>query len=601
MFDDRPQVEIDHQSMIVALTAAMDSLPRKTAMRKTRYRSEETARLYTRRKREMQGLAASSTDRKAVQLCYAKLILKSSREDWRIHVCDQIKYICEAASNSDFKSVWKGINLVAGSQVKYSNVQPSCHFDSVSGKAGEPIESTDELLTIWSDAMRSKFCATPREISERSTPTIPPTSTRADEPGPSDEDLDQCLAVLASRKATGSDRIPIEAFRSSHAARADLYNLIRAIWRAEIVPETMAEGLVVTIFKAKGSEHDTAQYRCIMLLQSCWKILSCYLLSRVMADVKDFLPKTQTAYQKEKSTSQNIFVLAETISAVLAVSKECTLTMIDFRAAFDSTSHKFLSHALLEAGASHKCVAVFQSMYSTAKARVRVREPDGSHALTAYFDIDRGVIQGDCFSALAFIIAVECIMRKHDLGGGISILGLLIKSLEYADDICLIDEDAEAATARVTKLAKAFWEQADMEIAIKKTNALFVRARVATGELSPLDFEHASLTHVCESCFRRFDCYEGLTQHRAMHCGEVDRDARTTSQEWPVDAITDARGNQSFRFYKVEWKGHLEQTWIPHRYGSCSEHIKAYFKRSGNNVTHDLQGSPATNAENRCK
>ena len=59
----------------------------------------------------------------------------------------------------------------------------------------------------------------------------------------------------------------------------------------------------------------------------------------------------------------------------------------------------------------------------------------------------------------------------------------MIKSLECADDICLIDEDADAATARVTKLAKALWEQADMEIAIKKTNALFMRARVATGSL----------------------------------------------------------------------------------------------------------------------
>jgi hypothetical protein len=110
-----------------------------------------------------------------------------------------------------------------------------------------------------------------------------------------------------------------------------------------------------------------------MLLQVTWKVLSSYLLKQVMTDVKDHLPKTQTAYQAKKSTDQNIYVLAETINSVLAA-KECTVSFVDFSAAFDSTSQVFLTEALLEAGASHKCVAIFRSMYSKAKARIRLTE-----------------------------------------------------------------------------------------------------------------------------------------------------------------------------------------------------------------------------------
>ena len=69
--------------------------------------------------------------------------------------------------------------------------------------------------------------------------------------------------------------------------------------------------------------------------------------------------------------------------------------------------------------------------------------------------------------------------------------------------------------------------------ALKKTEAMIVRQRVKTTELIPLDYEHTSLTHPCESCGRRFadreGLREGLAKHRRDWCGEATRDARTTN------------------------------------------------------------------------
>ena len=70
---------------------------------------------------------------------------------------------------------------------------------------------------------------------------------------------------------------------------------------------------------------------------------------------------------------------------------------MDFSAAFDSNSQVFLTEALLEAGARHKRLAIFRSMYP--KASIRTIEADGNVTFTDYFDIRRGVVQGDCFSA----------------------------------------------------------------------------------------------------------------------------------------------------------------------------------------------------------
>ena len=85
-----------------------------------------------------------------------------------------------------------------------------------------------------------------------------------------------------------------------------------------------------------------------------------------------------------------------------------------------------------------------------------------------------------------------------------------------------------------------------------------------------------------------------------MHCGEVDRDARTSAKEWTVDAVTDANGAPANRYYKLKWKGHPDETWVPSRYTKCDDLIREYFTRTGLNTTDDIQGPPEAIAENRC-
>ena len=113
------------------------------------------------------------------------------------------------------------------------------------------------------------------------------------------------------RKAAGENAIPKEVFQSSPEVKADPFNIIRIVWQEEHVPTGMAEGVAIMILNNKGSSNDTSQYRAIVLLQVTWNVLSSFLLNRVMANVKGYLPKTQTAYQAKKSTDQNIYVLDE--------------------------------------------------------------------------------------------------------------------------------------------------------------------------------------------------------------------------------------------------------------------------------------------------
>ena len=66
--------------------------------------------------------------------------------------------------------------------------------------------------------------------------------------------------------------------------------------------------------------------------------------------------------------------------------------------------------------------------------------------------------------------------------------------LEFADDIALIDQTPEAASNRLTVLAKVFRDDADMHVAIKKTHAMIVRERVKTSEITELDYSYEHCT-----------------------------------------------------------------------------------------------------------
>ena len=79
-------------------------------------------------------------------------------------------------------------------------------------------------------------------------------------------------------------------------------------------------------------------------------------------------------------------------------------------------------------------------------------------ATSKQLDVRRGVVQGDIFSPVCFIIALECLMRRSDKDGGVTVLGVLLSRLEFADDAALIDESIDKASERISSIAKGLRE-----------------------------------------------------------------------------------------------------------------------------------------------
>ena len=60
---------------------------------------------------------------------------------------------------------------------------------------------------------------------------------------PSDLTLDEvkeCVVSLKSNKACGPDTIPVEQYKSSDAATAELHDLLLSIWQEKMIPDDFA-------------------------------------------------------------------------------------------------------------------------------------------------------------------------------------------------------------------------------------------------------------------------------------------------------------------------------------------------------------------------
>ena len=138
------------------------------------------------------------------------------------------------------------------------------------------------------------------------------------------------------------------------------------------------------------------------------------LLGRLEKETNGFLADWQAGFRKLRGCRDNVMILRTIFDDVMDQGKQMCATFIDYTAAFDSISHKYLDHALKEAGASVKTRRMFRAIYKAASAVTKVSDVDGKEVMSNPFSIDRGVVQGDITSPLYFILALELILREHD-------------------------------------------------------------------------------------------------------------------------------------------------------------------------------------------
>ena len=198
------------------------------------------------------------------------------------------------------------------------------------------------------------------------------------------------------------------------------------------------------------------------------------------------------------------------------------VTCIDFAAAFDSVSHKFLDEALANAGAKRKTRALLRAMYSVAQGAVQIRgDETGKIKLSQAFKVCSGVVQGDIISPILFILALDQMVQEADTDGQGVCVGEIkeLRVLGYADDAAMVSFTVEEMTVRLTKFADAALARADMKTKLSKTWTQHVQQqeKQAPATAAEIAAKEATYDHPClfeqDGCTARFKTKLGMLTH----------------------------------------------------------------------------------------
>eukprot|EP01045_Picozoa_sp_COSAG04_P012530 COSAG04_NODE_846_length_9910_cov_10.499949_7_plen_307_part_00 len=217
-----------------------------------------------------------------------------------------------------------------------------------------------------------------------------------------------------------------------------------------------------------------------------------------------------------------------------------------------------------------------------------VRKGNGEEVFSESFDVRRGVVQGDIFSPLCFIIALARVMELHDTklqGDGLQLghddqqegayAKRIIRALLYADDAAILCKDEKEATVRLCSIQSASKESADMELSIPKTVCMHIHEADEVPRIEEEDIDRFSREGRlgqncrCKDCGRRFTDLAALSAHQSAVLTVGKRDSRQRKvdacegarrgvhkKQYEPEKVHVAHGQPHNRFYLVSWKGH---------------------------------------------
>ena len=473
--------------------------------------SVQTRELYANRMKNFNQL--NKEERKDMN----RAIFKSCRNDYRAYVNGIIEDIESAERSGNAREITNLTKVLSKS--KNSNIMPSKDL------AGSPNTTSEQLLESWNEFLSKKFAAPECDNNRDREHTV------SKEDPLSVEELDAALFAMKSGKASGWDDVPVELYQNSKTARSELYRIIHLIYDSEIVPEELVRGIFIMLYKKKDINY-FSDYRAICLLCHAYKLLSAVVAKKLHIDLKDVLPDSQAGFRPARGTRDNICILKWTIKMLLRENREAVISFIDYSAAFDTESQLFLDEALGAAGVSGKVRRIIQSIFRVAQGCVRIRKADGTLAYSEYFDINRGVLQGDIFSPVAFIVGLWRIFSLHDRPNSGLTVGhhphtVHVSKLEYADDGGMIDENAAFASVRLSAIATGSEEDAAMVISIVKTKAMHVHQRISVSKTTEEEVIAMNFKNKCEKCSRTFPTARGLHIHQARFCNPKRKKPRS--------------------------------------------------------------------------
>ena len=229
---------------------------------------------------------------------------------------------------------------------------------------------------------------------------------------------------------------------------------------------------LITLFEKKGKDRNFIEnWRPISLINVHAKIASKVIAARIIKVLREIIHTNQTGYVKDRFIGE----AARSIKDVMEYTKQQNmpgiLLFIDFEKAFDSIDWTFMLKCLDAFGFGPTIIRWVETLYNDITSCVL-----NNSISTPYFELQRGVRQGDPLSTYLFIIAAEILavtIRSREDIRGIMIGQEEFKLVQYVDDLTLFVPNIECVKL-ILQLLDRFTFCSGLKVNHTKTEAMWI-------------------------------------------------------------------------------------------------------------------------------
>ena len=138
------------------------------------------------------------------------------------------------------------------------------------------------------------------------------------------------------------------------------------------MPNEWNKSIIRPIYK-KGEKSKCSNYRGISLLNTAYKISATVINNRVKVYAEDLLSQEQNGFRRNRSATDNIFIMRQTLEKCYEYNLEMHVLFIDFKQAFDYVHRQKNIEILQELTISNKLVRLIKMTIQNTEARVKQR------------------------------------------------------------------------------------------------------------------------------------------------------------------------------------------------------------------------------------
>ena len=288
---------------------------------------------------------------------------------------------------------------------------------------------------------------------------------------------DECLKVLKEmklNKTPGNDGLTVEFYYTFWPALGDLLvEVLNETYERGELTASQKQGVITLIEKEAKDTLHIKNYRPITLLNVDYKIVSKVLAKRMKEVLNEIIHHDQVGYIKDRNIGEAVRLIDDMLFYSMHYGEQGKgfLCAVDFEKAFDSVSHRYLFQILKLFGFGDSFCSWVKLLYKGISSCVM----NGGHS-TGYFEIERGVRQGDPLSPYLFLVAIEILAHAVRRDNGIK--GIIfgkseIRQVLYADDMTIFLKDIDSVK-RLQYIFESFEQISGLKVNKTKTHFMWM-------------------------------------------------------------------------------------------------------------------------------